>query len=218
MAWKTLDRRTPAVAEDAAPVLSQAVRDKIRSFFPRYETKRAALLPALHVVQDALGHISRQAMVEIAEVLEIPPSDVLDTQTFYTHFWDHPKGRKVIVACRSLSCQLMGGEAVLDAIKEELGIDDHGTSADGEYSLMTEECLAGCDHAPCLLVGERMHKCVKSTDVKKLLEDAANDRIDMPRSDLYDAPPESAAAPDEPAEGEPVELGATSDVQEMKDA
>jgi len=209
MGWQTVDRRTPVVEKDAPPVLSEAVREKICSFFPRYETKRAVLLPALHVVQDAIGHISHQAMIEVAELLEIPPSSVLDTLSFYTHFWDHPKGGKVIVVCRSLTCHLMGADQVLARCKEELGIDEHGTTADGRYSLVTEECLAACDHAPCLLMNEKLHKRVKADGVPKLLKDAKNDALDMPRSDLFDAPDESAA--DEA-------VGRTSDVQEMRES
>ena len=158
--------------------------------------------------------MNHQAMKEVAEVLEIPPSAVLDTMSFYTHFWDHPKGRKVIVACRSLSCQLMGGEAVLDEIKSELGVEEHGTTKDGAYSLMTEECLAGCDHAPCLLVGERMHKRVKPADVKTILKDAENDRIEHPRSDLFDAPAEADEVKDE----ESAVVETTSDIQEMRES
>jgi len=214
MAWKVLDRRSPVFEQDAAPILSEAVREKIRSFFPRYETKRAALLPALHVVQDALGHVPHQAMAEIAEVLEIPPSDVLDTLTFYTHFWDHEKGRKVVVACRSLSCQLVGAESVLDAFKKELNIDEHGTTEDGAYSLVTEECLAACDHGPCVLVNEKLHKCVKPEDVGKLLKDAKNADIDMPRSDLFDAPAAQTGAKSGVEEG----VGKTSDIQEMRES
>lgn len=188
MAWKAIDRRTPVVPDNAAAVLTEAVREKIRSFFPRYETRRAALLPALHVVQDALGRVSPQAMKEVAELLDMPPSAVLDTLSFYTHFWEHAKGRKVIVVCRSLSCQLMGADAVLQAFKDALHIDEHGTTPDGEYSLVTEECLAGCDHAPCVLVNERMYRRVKPVDVPALLRDANNDRLPGPRSNLYDAP------------------------------
>ncbi len=194
MAWKTTDRRTPVIPENAAPVLTEAVREKIWSFLPRYEIKRAALLPALHVVQDALGHVGPQAMKEVAELLDVPPSAVLDTMSFYTHFWEHARGRKVIVVCRSLSCQLMGADAVLQAFKEALHIDEHGTTPDGEYSLVTEECLAGCDHAPCVLVNERMHRRVKPGDVPALLRDANNDRLPGPRSNLYDAPEGPAKA------------------------
>jgi len=212
MAWTALDRRTPVADEAAGPVLTEAIRDKIRSFFPRYETRRAALLPALHIVQDALGHVSHQAMREIAEVLEIQPAQVLDTISFYTHFWTHEKGRKVIVLCRSLSCQLMGAEDVKAAIESKLGIKEHGTTDDGRYSFVTEECLAACDHAPCLLVNERMHRSVRPDDVTKLLADANNDQTGLPRSDLYDAP--RGADDDRPEAG----IGRTSDVQEMKES
>ncbi|HPF38272.1 MAG TPA: NAD(P)H-dependent oxidoreductase subunit E [Phycisphaerae bacterium] len=211
MAWKALDRTESPFDKDAPPVLSEAIREKIRSFFPRYETKRAALLPALHVVQDALGHVSHKAMAEIAEVLEIPPAAVLDTLTFYTHFWNHEKGSKVIVACRSLSCQLTGAEKVLDAIKGELGIDEHGTTEDGMYSLITEECLAACDHGPCVLINEKLHKCVRPEDVAKLLKDPKNSEIEPPRSDLFDGPRGAAAAA---SEG----VGKTSDIQEMRES
>lgn len=211
MAWQALDRITPVIDTEAGPVLNEAVRDKIRSFFPRYETKRAALLPALHIVQDALGHVSYAAMLEIAHVLEIPPSAVMDTLSFYTHFWDHHKGKKVIVLCRSLSCQLLGADAVLATLKDQLQIDEHGTTADGQYSLLTEECLAACDHGPCMLINEKLHKKVKPDDVAKILKDPKNDQIACERSDLFDRP----AAATGPEQAVP-DLPTTSDVNEMK--
>ena len=216
MAWQAIDRRTPVYDTDAPKLLSEAVREKIRSFFPRYETKRAALLPALHVVQHTYGHVSYQAMAEIAELLEIPPSAVLDTLSFYTHFWDHEKGAKVIVACRSLSCQVMGGDAVLKSLKDELKIDEHGTTPDGKFSLLTEECLAACDHAPCMLINEKLHKCVKPDDVKKILLDAKNAEISPPRSDLFDPP--VAQLPGMPSDNHDADLPKTSDIREMKEA
>src|SRR3990172_758530 len=188
MAWAAIKRNEPEVDPKAPPILSGAVREKIRSFFARYETKPAVLLPALHIVQDALGYVPWQAMAEIANLLEIHPSDVIDTISFYTHFWTHPRGKKVITACRSISCEVMGGVAVLEELKRRLGIDEHETTKDGRYSLMTKECLAGCDHAPCLLINERLHKRVKAEEVAGLLADPNNDRISVPRSDLFDAP------------------------------
>ena len=215
MAWVTINRNEPVVDPKAPPVLSEAVREKVRSFFDRYETKRAVLLPALHIVQDALGHVPWQAMVEIADLLEIHPSDVIDTISFYTHFWTHPKGEKVITVCRSISCEVMGGAAVLEALKQQLGIDEHETTKDGQYSLVTEECLAGCDHAPCLLINEKLHKRVRPQDVAKLLAEANNDRIAVPRSDLFDAVTSSLAAA---SASDEVLVGTTSDVREMREA
>ena len=127
-------------------------------------------------------------MVEIAELLEIRPADVLDTTSFYTHFWTHAKGKKVIVVCRSLSCEVLGGSAVLEEIKRQLGIEEHETTPDGQWSFMTEECLAACEHAPCMLINEKLHKCVKVADLDRILDDPNNDKLEMPRSDLFDAP------------------------------
>lgn len=222
MSWKTIDRNESVIPEDAAPVLDEAVREKIRSFFDRYDTKKAAMLPALHIVQNTLGHVSLQAMVEVAEVLEIHPSEVMDTLSFYTHFWTHPRGEKVITVCRSVTCEVLGGAALLDELKDKLGIGEHETTPCGKYSLVTEECLAGCDHSPCMLINEKLHKRVNVEDLQKILDDPNNDRLDVPRSDLFDAPPGSlkSSVVKETATVGAAEssLESTSDVQEIRDA
>jgi NADH-quinone oxidoreductase subunit E len=226
MAWEAIDRNVPVVDRDAPPILPEAVRAKIRSFFPRYPTKRAVLLPALHVIQNALGYVPWQAMVEVAELLEIHPSDVIDTISFYTYFWIHPKGEKVITVCRGISCELMGGPAALDELKRRLGIDEHGTTPDGRYSLVTEECIGGCDFAPCMLINEKLHKGVKPERVEAILADPKNDHLNVPRSALFDGPKNgeltsgpppgggTSAAPENDAEL----VGTTSDVREMREA
>lgn len=218
MSWQVIDRNKAVIDPKAPPVLSEAVQEKIRSFLPRYDSRRAVLLPALHIVQDALGHVSWQAMYEIAGLLEIHPSDVLDTISFYTHFWTHPKGEKVVTACRSVSCEVMGGAAVLEELKKQLGLEEHGTTKDGKYSLVTEECLAGCDHAPCLLINERLHKRVKPGDVKSILSDPNNSKIAPERSDLFDAPRGGTTSANSAVPDVDALLGTTSDVREMKEA
>lgn len=226
MAWQAVNRIAPAGDDADEPLLSDAVKEKIRAFFPRYPTKRAALLPALHIVQDTYGYVSHRAMRDVAELLDIAPSQVLDTLSFYTHFWKHPKGEKVIVACRSLSCELMGAREVNQEIATKLGVGEHGTSTDLKYSFITEECLGTCDFAPCFLVNEKLHKCVKVGDVGKILADADNDKVDMARSDLYDGvelPEESeeaAANVEDGGEEANVDdvIESTSDVDEMKES
>ncbi|MFH1745597.1 MAG: NADH-quinone oxidoreductase subunit NuoE [Planctomycetota bacterium] len=187
MAWNTIDRGTVADAR-LGPGISAAAKQKITTFFERYPTKRAALLPALHIIQDEIGYISIRAMREVAELLGIAPSDVMDVVTFYTHFWTHPRGTKTIVVCRSLTCELMGGRTLLEVLKEKLGIDEHETTPDGKYSLMTEECLAACDYGPCMLINEKLHKRVTLENLDRILSDPYNDKLEVPRSDLFDAP------------------------------
>ncbi len=184
MAWKTVDRVSQPASD--SPGLSEPLKEKIRGFFDRYPTKRAALIPALHMIQDDHGYIGWRAMDEVAELLEITASDVFDTVSFYSHFWTHPRGKKVVMVCRSISCDLLGADDVLSECKRVMGIGAHETSADGSYSLMTEECLATCDHGPCMVVNEKLHKCVSPSQVEKILNDADNDVLDVPRSDLYD--------------------------------
>ena len=188
MTWNAIDRQSPAADDSEQPLLSEAVKEKIHSFFPRYPTRRAVLLPALHIVQETYGFVSHRAMRDIAELLEIPPSAVLDTISFYAHFWSKKRGRKTIVACRSLACQLLGADDVIAAIKEQLQIDEHETTADGEYSFTTEECLGACEYGACLLINEKLHKCVCAGQVAEILRDPVNDRLEIERSDLYDAP------------------------------
>lgn len=186
MGWQAIDRQKPATDDADQPVLSEAVKEKIRAFIPRYPTKRAALLPALHIVQNTYGRIGHRVMRDVAELLEIAPSEVLDTVSFYTHFWTQPRGRKTIVVCRSLSCQLMGSDQLIEAIKERLGIGEHETTEDGEYSFVTEECLGACEHGACMLINEKLHKCVRPENLPQILADPQNDKLDVPRSELYD--------------------------------
>jgi NADH-quinone oxidoreductase subunit E len=187
MAWRTINRNERADDDGDAPLLSEAVKERIRRFFPRYPTRKAALLPALHIVQETYGHVSHRAMRDVAELLGLQPSEVMDTASFYTHISTAPRGRKLIVACRGLSCELMAVREVNRAICEYLSIEErHGTSADGAYSFVTEECLGVCEYAPALLINERLHKNVRPEDVPRILADPDNDKIDVERSDLYD--------------------------------
>jgi len=176
MAWPVIDREKSNIPADAAPLLTEVVKQKIARFFSRYETRRAALIPALHVIQDTYGYIDCQAMKEVADFLGVPPSQVLDTISYYSHFWTGPRGRKVIVVCRSLTCQVLGHEAVLEAVKAHLGIEEHETTPDGQWSLMTEECLGACECGPCMLINERLHSKVRPQDVARILGDADCDK------------------------------------------
>lgn len=149
-------------------VLSEELRQRIRDEFPKYPTKQAVTLPALHIVHDAQRCVSRAAMVEIAELLELHPSQVADTMSFYGYFRDeeHPLGKQRVWVCRSLSCMLRGGEELLTELSERLDCEPGGTSADGRCSLEFAECLGACEGAPCVLVGDECYTNVSAEDVE----------------------------------------------------
>jgi NADH-quinone oxidoreductase subunit E len=138
--------------------LTDDLRQRIVAEFPKYPTKRAVTLPALHLVHEALRCVSPAAMAEIAELLELHPAEVADTMSFYGFFRDdsNPLGRRRVWVCRSLSCMLRGGEDLLVELSERLHCRPGSTSADGSCSLEFAECLGGCDGAPCVLIDDEL--------------------------------------------------------------
>src|SRR5919109_3691116 len=105
-------------------VLSDELKQKIAAYFPRYPNKQAVTLPALHLVQDELRCVPREAIREIADMLDLSPAEVHDTMTFYGFFReeDGKLGRTRLWVCRSLACVLRGGEEVLDRFCDRLAV------------------------------------------------------------------------------------------------
>src|SRR5207302_7529289 len=135
-------------------VLSEEIRQQILAYVPRYPSKQAVTLPALHLVHDTLRCVPLEAVREIADLLDLSPAEVHDTLSFYGIFRDekHPLGQTRVWVCRSLACMLRGGEELLGHLCHRLGVQPGGTSADGKITLEFAECLGGCEGAPCVLV------------------------------------------------------------------
>lgn len=143
----------------ASRVLTDEMVDEIKALFPRYPTRQAVTLPALHIVSQRLSHVPLQAVVEIAELLELAPAQVQDTLTFYGFFkQEAPHGETRAWVCRSLSCALRGGEEVLEHMCDRLGIKPGETTPDGKLTLEFGECLGACEYAPCMLAGRDLYK------------------------------------------------------------
>jgi NADH-quinone oxidoreductase subunit E len=140
-------------------VLTQEMVDAIKAYFPRYPNKRAVTLPALHIVNERLRWVPLEAVVEVAQLLELAPAEVQDTLSFYGFFkQDKPHGETRAWVCRSVSCALRGGEEVLEHMCHKLGITPGQTTVDGKLTLEFGECLGACDFAPCMLAGKELHK------------------------------------------------------------
>ncbi len=143
----------------AERILTDDMIAAIKDYFPRYPTRQAVTLPALHVVNEHLRYVPLQAVVEIAELLGLAPAEVQDTLSFYGFFkQDKPHGETRAWVCRSVSCALRGGEQVLEQMCRAAGIKPGETTADGKLTLEFGECLGGCDFAPCMLAGDTLHK------------------------------------------------------------
>jgi len=159
MAWITENRRTAVVEKGSSPYLTEDMKAELRDiYFPRYPTKRAVLLPALHLVQHKYNWLPTAALEEIAVFLEVSPAEVMDTVTFYDEYWLKPKGKYLIGVCRSLACEICQADKITEHLKTKLGVDVGDTSADGQFTLIEMECIGSCGTAPAALVNEVLHE------------------------------------------------------------
>jgi NADH-quinone oxidoreductase subunit E len=165
------EKQTPATASVTGRLLTDAMVEEIRAFFPHYPTRLAVVLPALHVVNEHLRYVPLQAVVEVAELLELHPAQVQDTLSFYGLFkQDAPGGKVRAWVCRSISCALRGGEEVLDHLCEMAHIHPGDTTADGKLTLEYGECLGACEFAPCMLAGETLHRNLSKEKANEFLK------------------------------------------------
>ena len=153
------------------PVLSEEIREKIHSYFPRYPTKQAVTLPALHLVQDEYRCVSVEAVREIADLLDLAPAEVHDTMSFYGIFRgeDNKLGRTRLWVCRGLACAITGGEDTLAAVCQKLHVRPGGTSADGKVTVEFAECIGVCEGAPAVMVNDAGRGNVTQDKVDGLL-------------------------------------------------
>jgi NADH-quinone oxidoreductase subunit E len=153
--------------------LSEDLRQKIMAYLPRYPSKQAVTLPALHLVHDQMRDVSLEAIREIADLLDLSPAELYDAMSFYGFFRTEkdPLGRTRLWVCRSLACMLRGSEEVLDRLCDTLGVQPGGTTTDGKITLEFAECLGGCEGAPCLLINDEQRMNVTTEKVDALVEE-----------------------------------------------
>jgi NADH-quinone oxidoreductase subunit E len=154
----------------ASSGLSDTAREEIRRLMALYEHRQSALLPALFVAQGEFGYLSEEALRGVAETLNLPASEVASVASFYSLLYLKPVGRHVIQVCTNLACMLNGCHAVMRRLQDTLGAAPGEMSADGRFTLRVVECLAACDQAPAMIVGEDRWGPVAPADVEGILE------------------------------------------------
>ena len=144
---------------DTAVMLARARKDQ-----------PGGLLPALHDVQDALGHIPPEAVPLIAAEFNLSRAEVHGVVTYYHHFRQHPVGRHVVQICRAEACQSMGADALLAHAAHRLACSAHGTSADGEFTLEAAFCLGLCASSPAAMIDDEVHARLTPDRLDALLD------------------------------------------------
>lgn len=151
-------------------VIAKQTRAKIEEEIARYPTRKGALLPTLHLVQEQLGHISNETVVEVAELLGLRPIEVKEVVTFYNMFYATLQGRHHAYVCTNVPCSLRGARTLLRGLESHLGVRSGETTSDGRITLGHEECLGACGYAPMMRIDESYHEDLDLEAAKRLLD------------------------------------------------
>ncbi|MDX6598356.1 MAG: NADH-quinone oxidoreductase subunit [Gaiellales bacterium] len=146
--------------------------DAIQAQIPNYPTRRGAMLPALHLTQEAYGWLSPAALIACSDAIGFSPAYCQAVASFYDMFFLAPVGAHTIDVCTNLACGLRGAGEVVEAFEQELGVRIGETTEDGAITLRKAECLGGCSWAPVVAVDERYRERVSPADVPQIVADA----------------------------------------------
>jgi len=133
-------------------MISEETITELKEIAARYPEARSGLLPMLHLVQSAEGHVTPEGIDVCAEILGITPAEVSGVATFYTMYKRRPVGDYLVGVCTNTLCAVMGGDEIFARLEEHLDIGNDETTADGKVTLEHVECNAACDYAPVVMV------------------------------------------------------------------
>lgn len=152
--------------------LAREMYAELEKFIDELPEKRGALISVLHRAQAIFGYLPKEVQEFVGEKLNISTAQVYGVVSFYSFFTMEPKGKYPISVCLGTACYVRGADRVLDAFKNELGIDVGQTTPDGKFSLDALRCVGACGLAPVVLIGDKVYGRINSTDqVKEIIKE-----------------------------------------------
>jgi NADH-quinone oxidoreductase subunit E len=140
----------------------------------RYPRSRSAIMPLLHYVQSLAGYVTNEGIELIAKLLTLETAEVSAVATFYTQYKRKPVGEYHVGVCTNTLCAVMGGDAIFAALKDHLGVENDGVTADGKVSLEHIECNAACDYAPVVMANWEFYDNQDVSSAKELVDSMRN--------------------------------------------
>jgi NADH-quinone oxidoreductase subunit E len=140
------------------------------SMIKRYPRSRSAIMPLLHYVQSIAGYVTNEGIELIAKLLSLETAEVSAVATFYTQYKRKPVGEYHVGVCTNTLCAVMGGDAIFAALKDHLGVENDGVTADGKVSLEHIECNAACDYAPVVMANWEFYDNQDVSSAKELVD------------------------------------------------
>ena len=159
--------------------LSDAAEARIQELIPKYPNSKSAVMPALYIAQEELGHLTDDAYRWVSARLNLPIAHVVGVATFYTMYYKEPVGKYHIQICRTLSCMICGARGLTAAVKERLNLAAGEISEDGMWSYEEVECLGSCGTAPMVEINDVYFENLTPESLNALM-----DRIEKEQPDL----------------------------------
>ena len=128
-----------------------------------------ALVAILQRAQEIYGHLPADVIYRIAEKQGVSPAKVLGVATFYSQFRLKPIGKNLILLCKGTACHVNGADSIAKALKEELGISDGETTADGLFTLKEVACLGCCSLSPVMMINEMTYGSLTPEKAKEIV-------------------------------------------------
>ncbi len=141
----------------------------LKGIMKKYKKEEKYLIPILQESQDQYGYLPEEVLKEIASSLDLSLSQVYGVVTFYTQFHMEPRGKNIIRVCMGTACHVRGGSDVLQAIQDELGIENGETSPDLKFTLETVACIGACGLAPVIMINDDTHGRLTSEKIPAVL-------------------------------------------------
>jgi NADH-quinone oxidoreductase subunit E len=151
-------------------MLTEEEKTEIAEKIQHYDHKRAGSVEALKIVQEHRGWVSDANLQDLARFLGMTPDELDAVATFYSLIFRQPVGRHVILLCDSVTCWIMGYEDLLTHLTDLLGIGLGETSADGRFTLLPVPCLGTCDHAPAMMIDDKLYQDLTQDRIDQILE------------------------------------------------
>ena len=156
--------------QTSTKILSKKFYDEMTKLEPRYPSKVALLLPALHAAQDEFGWLPSEVMEEIGDYIGIHPAQVREVASFYTMYNLKPVGKYHLKICTNVACCLRGADELVEHCEKRFGVKCGETTKDRKFTLMEEECLGACGTAPAMMLNHDYHENLDIPKLDRLLD------------------------------------------------
>ena len=156
---------------DISTIDVDKIMGKVGAILSEEEKNKAALIPALHKIQEEEGYLPAEVLEELAEKLKIPLSEVYSAASFYAQYHFTPRGKKIVRVCMGTACHVRGASTVTEAIEKQFKIKEGETTPDLKLTLETVGCIGCCGLAPVATVNDKIIGEIGHEELQELIKE-----------------------------------------------